>query len=106
MTYYKAKDILKALTSKGMEEIPGDGSHHIMLKREYEGGPTLISRISRGSKAGYDDFLLTQVGKQLALNLSEVKLLVKCPMKQAEWDQIVAERCPDGINPLAPYRRQ
>lgn len=102
MTDYKPKALRRALERKGMTCLREDG-HHIMLVREYPGGPKLVTRISRGSKAGYDDFLLAKVGRQLGLHLIEVKRLVECPMSTQDWDDLISERCTDGVNPLSPH---
>lgn len=104
MSDIKARDLVDALVRKGMQ-VDTDAKHHVMLKRRYKGGPTLISRISRGSRSGYDDYLLAQVAKQLALQLAELRQLIECPLSREDWDRIVAERCPDGVNPYAPFRR-
>lgn len=105
MTAIKAKDLVAALTRKGMSVMSDAGDHHTMLCREYDNGPKLITRVSHGSRVQYDDYLLGLVGRQLALRLGELKDLVRCPLTTEAWDELVAQRCPDGVNPWAPFRR-
>lgn len=38
-----------------------------------------------GSKYVYDDFLLGKMGRQLKLNLGQVKRLIRCPLTREEY---------------------
>ncbi len=92
----KATDIEDALESKGMLR---DENHHHMFRKELDGVTTLVTRVSHNAKL-IDDGLASMMGKQLCLRLQEFWDLVDCPLTEERWDEIVAERCPDGRNPF------
>lgn len=76
----------------------------ITCSRKQVGGvTTLVTRISHNSK-DIDDGLGRLMGKQLCLNLREFWDLIECPLSEAEWDALVAERCEDGLNPFLVRR--
>jgi hypothetical protein len=79
--------------------MTGEGSHHIMLTKEIDGVTQLVTRVSHSAKV-IDDGLGSLMGKQLALQLREFWDLVDCPLSEKDWEEIVAERCPDGRNPF------
>ena len=92
----KASDVEDALEAKGMVR---DENHHHMFRRELDGVTTLVTRVSHNSKE-IDDGLGGLMGNQLCLRLKEFWELVDCPLTQERWDQLVAERCPNGRNPF------
>jgi hypothetical protein len=76
-----------------------DENHHHMFRKQVEGVTTLVTRMSHNAQE-VDSGLAGMMGKQLCLQLKEFWELVDCPMTQEKWEQIVAERCPDGRNPF------
>lgn len=91
-----ASDVEHALEAKGMER---DESHHHMFRKRVEGVTTLVTRMSHNAQE-VDDGLAGMMSKQLCLQLKEFWELIDCPMTQEKWEEIVAERCPDGRNPF------
>lgn len=85
-----------ALVKKGMTR---DENHHHMFRKTIDGVTHLVTRTSHGSRE-IGDVLAGKMGKQLCLQLGEFWKLVDCPLDEAEWDRLVAERCPDGRNPF------
>lgn len=95
-TVRSADVVAQALEDKGMER---DEAHHHMFRKQVDGVTTLVTRISH-SGGDIDDGLAKMMGNQLCLQLKEFWSLIDCPLSEEEWDQMVAERCPDGRNPF------
>lgn len=96
MATRSAGDVAQALEAKGMER---DESHHHMFRKTMEGVTTLVTRLSHDG-GEVDDGLAKLMSNQLCLKLKEFWDLVDCPLSEAEWEKVVAERCPDGRNPF------
>ena len=91
-----ASDVASALEAKGMER---DENHHHMFRKTMEGVTTLVTRLSH-SGGEVDNGLANMMSNQLCLQLKEFWRLIDCPLSEEDWEQIVAERCPDGRNPF------
>jgi hypothetical protein len=91
-----AASVEQALVNKGMER---EDSHHIMLRKTFEGVTHLVTRISRSSNE-IDDGLGKLMANQLCLQLREFWQLVDCPLDEKEWERLVRERCAGGRNPF------
>lgn len=76
-----------------------DESHHTMFRKTIEGVTHLVTRISHSSKE-IDDGLAKLMANQLCLQQSEFWELIDCPLSEADWDEIVEDRCADGTNPF------
>jgi hypothetical protein len=85
-----------ALLAKGMER---EASHHWMYRKTIVGVTHLVTRISHGERE-INDFLAKRMANQLCLQLREFWELVDCPLSEADWDDIVQDRCADGRNPF------
>jgi hypothetical protein len=95
MSTRKVAKVRRALEAKGMECTDG---HHRMFRKQLDGVTVMVARISHGAKE-IDDTLGRLMGNQLYLRLNEFWNLVDCPLSEAEWDLLVAERCKGGHNP-------
>lgn len=76
-----------------------DESHHRMFRKTIDGVTTLVTRLSH-SGGDVGDVLAKKMSNQLCLQLKEFWQLVDCHLSEEKWEQIVAERCPDGRNPF------
>ena len=85
-----------ALLDKGMKR---DESHHHMFRKTLEGVTHLVTRISHDESV-IDDYLGHLMANQLCLQLREFWKLVDCPLTEAEWDNLVRQRCAGGRNPF------
>jgi len=99
MAQRKRTEIQDALIAKGMVQ---DDSHHHMFRKDVDGVTTLVTRTSHNMKT-VGDKLAKRMANQCCLTLGEFWDLVDCPLSEAEWDQLVAERCIDGRNPFMGF---
>lgn len=95
-TVQSADVVAQALEAKGMER---DEAHHHMFRKTFGGVTTLVTRLSH-SGGEVDDGLGKMMANQCALQLREFWNLVDCSLSEGDWEEIVAERCPDGRNPF------
>ncbi len=96
MTVRGRTDVEDALLAKGMQL---DESHHHMLRKTIAGVTQLVTRTSHGMSQ-IDDKLGKLMANQLCLQLREFWNLVDCPLTEAEWDNLVRQRCAGGGNPF------
>jgi hypothetical protein len=85
-----------ALLEKGMSR---DEKHHHMYRKTIQGVTHVVTRISHSADE-IDDYTGGLMAKQLCLRLQEFWRLVDCPLRETEWDRLIAERCADGRNPF------
>lgn len=88
--------VAASITAKGM--VP-DENHHHMYRKTVGGVTTLVTRISHGSRE-INDSLGKLMANQCGLFLAEFWRLVDCPLDEAAWDALVAERFKSGRNPF------
>lgn len=93
----KARVVTDALAAKGM--TPSESAHHHMFTKTLDGVTTLITRTSRDGR-DINDTLATLMGKQCCLQLREFWRLIDCPLSEADWEQLIRERCAGGRNPF------
>lgn len=88
----KRKKIKKSLLQKGFKE--SEGGNHTKYFFYYNGKKTSVfTFLSRGS--GYKNYgkeLLGQMSKQLKLTNSQFDELIKCPLKEKDYIQILKQR--------------
>lgn len=96
MTVRARAAVEQALLAKGMQL---DESHHHMFRKTLDGVTQLVTRTSHG-KSQIDDKLGKRMANQLCLQLREFWNLVECPLTEAEWDNLVRQRCAGGRNPF------
>jgi hypothetical protein len=99
MATRRASAVAAVLQAKGMER---DENHHHMFRKRVDGVTTLVTRISHNATE-INDGLGSLMGKQLCLRLGEFWELIDCPLKEEDWDEIVADRCVDGRNPFISH---
>ncbi len=76
-----------------------DESHHHMFRKTLEGVTHLVTRVSHGGRE-IDDRLGKLMANQLCLQLREFWNLVDCPLSEAQWDDLIRQRCAGGQNPF------
>ena len=96
MTTRRPAEVEQALLDKGMER---DESHHHMFRKTLEGVTHLVTRVSHGGRE-IDDRLGKLMANQLCLQLREFWNLVDCPLSEAQWDDLIRQRCAGGQNPF------
>jgi hypothetical protein len=96
MAVRQAKRVASVLEAKGMER---DENHHHMFRKQVDGVTVLVTRISHNAKE-INDGLARLMGKQLVLSLKEFWELVDCSLDEEGWNELVADRCHEGVNPF------
>ena len=84
MAIVKRKDLEAALLRKGFRRA---SNHHNHFWFYYRGRKTRIKTFTSHGKREYDDWLLTQVKKQLRVTKNQLMDLIKCPMSEEEYTQ-------------------
>lgn len=84
MATVKRKDLEASLLRKGFRQ---DSSHHRHFWFYYKGRKTRIKTFTSHGKREYDDWLLSQVKKQLRLTKSQLMDLIECPMTEDDYTQ-------------------
>lgn len=102
MAAFSTDDIEEGLHNKGFlrhdEEPLGKRQEkrkadHFLYYFHHNGRRTAIrTKVSMGSKYVYDDVLLGKMGRQLNLNLGQVKGLIRCPLSREEYIVILQAR--------------
>jgi len=89
MTTRAARDLQKALTSKGFRCAK---THHEMYWLFAHGKKTSIrTRISHGQKE-YDTRLLGQMARQVGLTREEFADLIDCPLEEQPYLELLIKR--------------
>jgi len=81
----------KGLKKKGFQEPNPDKSHIVLVYYTLTGDKSRIAtRISRGSDPDIQDCTIARMSKQCQITIPQFRNLVKCPLSQADYEELVA----------------
>jgi hypothetical protein len=90
MTEVHARIFSNALVNKGFERV--EGTHHTMLRLVVSGVRTSVrTRISHGQRK-VDDWLLSEIAKELHLSKRELLQFIGCEIGFREYVALMIQR--------------
>lgn len=90
MTEVHARIFSNALVTKGFERV--EGTHHTMFRLVVSGARTSVrTRISHGQRK-VDDWLLSEIAKELHLSKRELLRFIGCEIGPQEYVALMIQR--------------